>query len=82
MSTLRSKVGGILVKPSLKKTLKIFELEEHGGAPMLGLNGLIIKTHGSAKSIEFKNSILQCVVFKQNDINGKINAKLAKNVNE
>lgn len=76
MVSLRSKIGALLVKPALKKTLKGFSLEEHGGAPLLGLNGLVVKTHGSSKSIEIKNSILQCVTFKEQNINEKIKEKV------
>ena len=72
MSSLRSKIGALLIKPALKQTLKSFDASQYGGAPLLGLNGLVIKTHGSAKAIDVKNSILQCVTFKQQDINGKI----------
>lgn len=76
MTSLRSKIGALLVKPALKETLKGFSLEEHGGAPLLGLNGLVVKTHGSSKSIEIKNSILQCVTFKEQKINEKIKEKV------
>ena len=76
MTTLRSKIGALLVKPALKKTLKAFDLEQYGGAPMLGLNGLVVKTHGSSKSVEIKNSILQCVTFKEQKINEKIKEKI------
>jgi glycerol-3-phosphate acyltransferase PlsX len=76
MSSLRGKIGGLLVKPALKKTLKGFSTEEHGGAPLLGLNGLVVKTHGSSKSIEIKNSILQCMTFKEQKINEKIKEKV------
>lgn len=72
MSSLRSKIGALLIKPALKQTLKSFDASQYGGAPLLGLNGLVVKTHGSAKTIDVKNSILQCVTFKQQDINGKI----------
>lgn len=72
MSSLRSKIGALLIKPALKQTLKSFDAAQYGGAPLLGLNGLVVKTHGSAKAIDVKNSILQCVTFKQQDINGKI----------
>lgn len=72
MSSLRSKIGALLIKPALKQTLKSFDASQYGGAPLLGLNGLVVKTHGSAKAIDVKNSILQCVTFKQQDINGKI----------
>ena len=76
MSTLRSKIGALLVKPALKTTLKSFSTDEYGGAPLLGLNGLVVKTHGSSKSIEVKNSILQCITFKEQRINDKIKEKI------
>ena len=72
MSTLRSKIGALLVKPSLKKVLKNFDTSAYGGAPLLGLNGLVVKTHGSSKSTEVCNSIIQCVTFKEQKINEKI----------
>lgn len=76
MTSLRSKIGALLVKPALKKTLKAFDLEEYGGAPLLGLNGLVVKTHGSSNSVEIKNSILQCLTFKEQGISDKIKAKI------
>ena len=56
MSTLRSKIGALLVKPALKETLKSFDATEYGGAPLLGLRGLVVKHHapgGAKKRIEF-----------------------------
>ena len=76
MTSLRSKLGAWLVKPALKSTLKSFDVQEYGGAPLLGLNGLVVKTHGSATSIEIKNTILQCLDFKKQQINEKIREKL------
>ena len=76
MTSLRSKLGALLVKPALKKTLKTFDTEEYGGAPLLGLNGLVVKTHGSSKAVEIKNSILQCIAFKEQKINEKIKEKI------
>lgn len=72
MSTLKSKIGAALALPALKNTLKAFDASEYGGAPLLGLNGLVVKTHGSSKAKEITNSIYQCVTFKEQDINGKI----------
>ena len=72
MSTLRSKIGALLVKPALKATLKEFDASEYGGAPLLGLNGLVVKTHGSAKAKEVSNTLIQCVTFKNQKINEKI----------
>ena len=72
MSTLISKIGAFLALPALKETLKDFDASKYGGAPLLGLNGLVVKAHGSSKSVEITNAIYQCVSFKEQDINGKI----------
>ncbi len=72
MSNFRSKIGALLVKPALKKTLSGFDVTDHGGAPLLGLKGLVVKTHGSAKATEVKNTIQQCVTFKEQKIIEKI----------
>lgn len=72
MSNLRAKIGGLLIKPTLKSVLKDYDMDRYGGAPMLGLTGLVVKTHGSAKAVEVKNSILQCVTFKEQNIAEKI----------
>ena len=76
MSTLKSKIGAALALPALKTTLKKFDASQYGGAPMLGLNGLVVKTHGSSSANEIKNSIFQCVTFNEQDISGKIKEKI------
>ena len=78
MSTLRSKIGALLVKPALKETLKSFDATEYGGAPLLGLRGLVVKTHGSSTAKEVKNSIIQCVTFKEQRINDKIKENIVR----
>ena len=78
MSSFRSKIGALLVKPALKKTLKQFDTSEHGGAPLLGLKGLVVKTHGNSKALEIRNSIIQCVTFKHQQINEKIRAGITE----
>lgn len=78
MSTTKSKIGALLSKKALKNTLKEFDISQYGGAPLLGLNGLCVKTHGSSSHIEISNSIKQCVSFVENDINGKIKEFLSE----
>ena len=63
MSSLRSKIGALLIKPALKATLKSFDASQYGGAPLLGLRGLVVKCHGNSRETEFKNSIIQCISF-------------------
>ena len=76
MSTLRSKIGAALALPALKSTLKSFDATTYGGAPLLGLKGLVVKTHGSAKAGEVKNTIFQCVAFKEQRINELISENI------
>lgn len=76
MTSLRSKIGALLVKPALKETMKAFDASQYGGAPLLGLKGLVVKTHGSSKAGEVCNSIIQCVTFKEQEINEKIKESL------
>jgi len=76
MSTLRAKIGALFIKPALKKTLKSFDSSEYGGAPLLGLKGLVVKSHGNSTANEICNSIIQCVNFGKQDINGKIKESL------
>ena len=78
MSSLKTKIGALLIKNDLKKTLANYSMDQYGGAPMLGLKGLVVKTHGSASDVEVKNSILQCVTFTQQKISEKISAKLSQ----
>lgn len=82
MSTLKSKIGAALALPALKSTLKTFDATQYGGAPLLGLNGLVVKTHGSAKAKEITNSIFQCVTFKEEDINGKIRKNIVSSAEQ
>lgn len=75
-ATPLSTLGAALVKPQLKKTLKMLDTAEHGGAPLLGLNHLVVKIHGNATNKEVKNALFQVETFTKQDINGKIKEHL------
>ena len=66
----------LLVKPAMKKTLKSFDASQYGGAPLLGLKGLVVKCHGNSKETEFKNAIIQCISFKEQRISQRIGENL------
>jgi len=78
MTSLKSKIGALLIKPALKQTMKSFMSNEYGGAPLLGLNGLVVKTHGNSKSGDICKSIQQCLTFREQKINDKIREKIKK----
>ena len=72
LSSFKSKVGAMLIKTSMKKTLKKFDASDKGGAPLLGLKGLVVKIHGNSKEGAVISAIDQCVSFVKNDVNRKI----------
>ena len=69
MSTTMSKIGALLIKPALKGMIKTFDASEYGGAPMLGLKGLVVKAHGNSKAAEIEHALEQCITFKEKKIN-------------
>lgn len=75
-SSVKTKIGAALSIKALKSELKRFDVSTYGGAPMLGLNGLVVKTHGSATSKEVCTSILQCIDFKEMQIKETITDRL------
>ncbi len=79
MATLKSKIGGALAQGSMKKTLKKYDSKQYGGAPLLGLKGLVVKAHGSSDATAIKTTIHQCVEFHEADINTKIKERLDAN---
>ena len=76
--TTRGKLGGLLVKPSLKDALREYDMSRYGGAPMLGLNGLVVKAHGSSDAKTFQNAVLHCAVFHETRVGEKIFNQLSE----
>lgn len=57
MKNTLGKLGGILLKNNLKDFRKMLDYTEYGGAPLLGLGGLVVKAHGSSNAKAFMNAI-------------------------
>ncbi len=76
-SSFTTKIGGALIAKHLKKELMRFDSSSYGGAPLLGLKGLVVKAHGSSTQIEIKNAIMQCVTFSRQKMLEKIRNNLA-----
>ena len=72
MSSTRTKLGALLVKPALKGLKNQFDTSSQGGAPLLGLKGLAVKAHGNSSSKEIEIALKQCISFKKQKINEKI----------
>jgi len=71
------KFGAGLARGAFREIKRKFDPEEHGGAPLLGLNGNVIKVHGSARKSMVKNAIGQTSVAVQQKITEQIRDAIA-----
>lgn len=67
-SSLKSKVGALLLKSQLKSLKGHLDYREYGGAPLLGLKKPVIKAHGSSDALAIKNAIKQAKTFSNNKV--------------
>lgn len=65
---LGAKIGALLLKPVFKNVKKKMDYNAHGGACFLGVNKVVIKSHGSSKAKSVTASILQAKSLAQNDV--------------
>lgn len=72
MGSLKTKIGGLLINKPLRKSFKRFMADDKGGAPLLGLKGLVVKIHGNCKNNEVSSAIVQCRSFVRNNVTDKI----------
>ncbi|MBT9140259.1 MAG: Phosphate acyltransferase [Dehalococcoidia bacterium] len=78
-SNIKSKVAAALLMPKLRGLKKRFDYAEYGGAPLLGIDGIIIKSHGSSNVRAIRSAIVtQAYRFARQDVNRQILAELEK----
>ena len=69
---LKEKIGALLIKSALKRFKGRLDADEHGGAPLLGVNGAMVKAHGSSNARAINNAIRQARIMAEGDVAGKI----------
>jgi glycerol-3-phosphate acyltransferase PlsX len=74
MAGTLSKVAALALKPGLKEFKKKFDYAEYGGAPLLGVNGVCIKAHGSSNARAFEMAIHQAHQFLLHGVLDQIRA--------
>lgn len=72
MESLKSKMAALMLKPQLKSLKRDFDYEEYGGAPVLGVNGPVLKIHGSSTANAVKNAIIKGIPYGKEDVVGII----------
>jgi glycerol-3-phosphate acyltransferase PlsX len=70
------KIGALLLRPVFKGLKKATDYAEYGGAPLLGVNGCVIISHGKSNSKAIKNAIFQAMKYIENDVTNKIQESL------
>ena len=71
-SSIAGLIGYFLAKNSLKKTMSLVDPRNKNGAMLIGLNGIVIKSHGSADGFAFSNAIAVGINLIKNNVNEKI----------
>ncbi|MBS4307228.1 phosphate acyltransferase PlsX [Campylobacter vulpis] len=77
-TNLISKFGAILMKPSFMRLKKKIDWQEYGGAPLLGVKGCVIISHGKSDARAIQNAIFQALHFSEANINKAIENELSK----
>lgn len=65
---LRSKIGALLLSNKLKEMKQEFDYSEYGGAPILGVKGVLLKIHGSSNANAVKNAIIKGIPYVENRV--------------
>lgn len=73
-----SKLAAAILKPGLTKFKKRLDYTEYGGAPLLGINGVCIKSHGSSDANAIKNAVRQARDALLKDLVGSISAEISR----
>lgn len=72
MEGAKAKIGALLLKDKLYEMKQAFDYTEYGGAPILGVDGAMIKMHGSSNANAVKNTIIKGIPYAEEDVIGKI----------
>ena len=77
-SSLRTKIGAALAMPAFRRFKKSMDYTEYGGALLLGVNGGVLKAHGSSNAKAIISTIRQAASFIEGDVVGMIRQEIAK----
>lgn len=72
-----TKLTGIAARPILNSLKKRLDPADYNGASLVGLQGIVIKSHGSAKAPAFAHAIEEAIIEVRNNVPEKIHAELA-----
>lgn len=68
MRNIKTKMAALMLKSDLSSLKQDFDYEEYGGAPILGVNGPVIKIHGSSGANAVKNAIIKGIPYSEENV--------------
>ena len=78
--SIPAKIGAFMMKKKVFRKLKEkVDYAEYGGAPLLGVKGCVIISHGKSNAKAIKNAIFQAIAYNDKNVNAEIEALLTKN---
>ncbi|MCW3489928.1 phosphate acyltransferase PlsX [Dethiobacter alkaliphilus] len=78
-ANLKSKMAAAMLMPELRSLKKHLDYAEYGGAPLLGIDGVCIKSHGSSQARAIRSAIVtQAYRYASKDVNGQIIRELTE----
>ncbi|MDB4966594.1 MAG: fatty acid/phospholipid synthesis protein PlsX [Myxococcales bacterium] len=78
LSTVMGKLGALMLRGAFKRLKRVLDVDEHGGAPLIGVNGIAVLTHGAASGRAFKNGIRVAASFVESGLTDAVSQAIAK----
>jgi glycerol-3-phosphate acyltransferase PlsX len=78
LSTTTGKLGALLLRGAFKRLRRTLDVDEHGGAPLIGVNGVVVLTHGAASARAFKNGIRVAASFVESGLPEAVSTAIGK----
>ena len=78
----RSTLGGLMAKPAFRRVKKAMDYTEVGGAPLLGVKGVVVKAHGSSNAHAIACAIRQAVIMVRKNLVASIEQEISKQLKE
>ena len=80
LSDLRGKIGGLIAKPAFRRVAKLMDYAEVGGAPLLGVKGVVVKAHGSSNGHAMACAIRQASLMAKGNVAGLIDRQIQASI--
>ena len=82
MADTRGKIAGLIAKPAFRRVKKTMDYTEVGGAPLLGVKGVVVKAHGSSNAHAIACAIRQAALMKRRGLVDAIEKEITKQLKE